>query len=186
MPSSVKSKRRRALARWAAILRQRFATFSGPQATVLALWSIGIVLARSASLHAVVLALVCWLPFNAFSLRKRLQEWYLEADAKKGHGSGGTGIQRRDWEAQAASGDLLRWVLDDWPSRQLVLALDPTNFGGRFTVLNVSVLYRGCAVPVIWTVVEGGEPGAWEPHWERMLGALAEQVPPGWQVLVLT
>jgi hypothetical protein len=80
----------------------------------------------------------------------------------------------------------LRWILDDWPSRQLVLALDPTNFGDRFTVLNISVLYRGCAVSVIWTVVEGGQPEAWEPHWERMLQALADHVPAGWQVLVLT
>lgn len=26
----------------------------------------------------------------------------------------------------------------------------------------------------------------WEPHWERMLRELAQQVPTGWQVLVLT
>src|SRR5439155_13707458 len=124
---------------------------------------------RSASLHAVVLALACWLPFNCLSLRKRLQEWYLEAKAKKGQGSGGTGQHRRDWDPRSTSPYLLRWVLDDWPNRQLVLALDPTNFQDRFTVLAISVLYRGCAVPVMWTVLPGGQPGEWEPHWERML-----------------
>ena len=46
-----------------ALLRRRFPTLSSSQAFGLALWSIGIVLARSASLHAVVLALVCWLPW---------------------------------------------------------------------------------------------------------------------------
>lgn len=186
MPTRVNTKRRQALTRWTALLRQRFPSLSGTQAKGLALWSIGIVLAYAASLHAVVLALVTWLPFNRFSLRKRLQEWYLEAAAKKGHGSGGQGFQRRDWDAHAVCPDLLRWILDDWPSRQLVLALDPTHFGDRFTVLNISVLYRGCAVPVMWTVLEGTQSEAWEPHWERMLAALAGAVPAGWQVLVLT
>jgi hypothetical protein len=185
MATSIKSKRRQALTRWTALLQRRLPTLSLPEVKGLALWSIGIVLARSSSLHAVVLALVCWLPFNPFSLRKRLQEWYLEAAAKKGHGTAATGWHRRDWDPHAASPHLLAWILDDWPTRQVVLALDPTNFGERFTVLNISVLYRGCAVPVIWTVVEGGQPEAWEPHWERMLRALAAHLPASWQVLVL-
>jgi hypothetical protein len=186
MATRLERKRRQTLDRWTALLQRRFPSLSLPQAKGLSLWSIGIVLARSSSLHAVVLALVCWLVFNPFSLRKRLQEWYLEADAKKGHGRGGMGFQRRDFESHAASANLLRWILDEWPNRQLVLALDPTNFGDRFTVLNISVLYRGCAVPVIWTVLAGGEPEEWEPHWERMLRTLAGIVPAGWQVLVLT
>jgi len=183
---STTTRRRTALSRWAALLKQRFPTLSSSQAIGLALWSIGIVLARSASLHAVVLALICWLPFHPLSLRKRLQEWYLEAAAKKGSGTGNTGRHRRDWNPRTTSAYLLRWILEDWPNRQLVLALDPTNFEDRFTVLAISVLYRSCAVPVMWTVLPGGEPGAWEPHWERMLKELAALVPPGWQVLVLT
>jgi len=186
MPATLISKRRRALSRWITLLRQHFPAFSLPQVKGLALWSIGIVLAKAASLHAVVLALACWLAFHPLSLLKRLQEWYLEAAAKKGHGTAGKGYQRRDWDPHAASPYLLRWILEGWPNQQLVLALDPTNFGDRFTVLNISVLYRGCAVPVIWTVVEGEQPEAWEPHWERMLQILAGSVPPGWQVLVLT
>jgi hypothetical protein len=183
---STARRRQRVFAQWVDLLRQRFPTFTKPQAKGLALWSIGIVLARSSSLHAIALALAVWLALNPLSLLKRLQEWYLEAKAKKGHGSGGTGQHRRDWDPRAPAPYLLRWILQDWPNRQLVIALDPTNFGDRFTVLAVSVLYRGCAVPVAWTVVEGGKPGAWEPHWERMLRQLAQFVPPGWQVLVLT
>lgn len=186
MATSLPTKRRQALARWTALLGQQLPSLSRPEAKGLALWSLGIVLARSCSLHAVVLALACWLAFNPLSLRRRLQEWYREAAAKKGHGSGAWGVQRRDWDPNALSADLLAWILKEWPGHQLVLALDPTNFGDRFTVLNISVLYRGCAVPVIWTVVEGGEPGAWEPHWERLLRILAGRVPAGWQVLVLT
>src|SRR4051795_4059580 len=186
MATSTSTKRRRALDRWTDALGQHLPSLSRPQAKGLALGSIGIVLAHSCSLHAVVLALSCWLSFHPLSLRRRLQEWYYEAAAKKGHGSGAWGVQRRDWDPNALSADLLAWLLEDWPGHQLVLALDPTNLGDRFTVLNISVLYRGCAVPVIWTVVEGGAPGAWEPHWERMLRILAGRVPAGWQVLVLT
>jgi hypothetical protein len=186
MPATLTSKRRRALARWITLLAARFPVFSRPEVKSLASWSIGIVLAKAASLHAIVLALVCWLRCNPFSLRKRLQEWYLEAAAKKGHGTTGAGYQRRDWQPHTAAPYLLRWIIEDWPNQQLVLALDPTNFGDRFTVLNISVLYRGCAVPVIWTVVPGGETEPWEPHWERMLQLLADSVPAGWQVLVLT
>jgi hypothetical protein len=186
MATSINSKRRQALARWTTLLQRHLPTLSLPEAKGLALWSIGIVLARSSSLHAVVLALACWLPFKRLSLRKRLQEWYWEASAKKGHGTAGRGLHRRDWDPHPVSADLLAWILDDWPTRQVVLVLDPTNFGDRFTVLNVSILYRSCAVPVIWTVVEGGQPEAWEPHWERMLEQLAARVPAGWQVLVLT
>jgi hypothetical protein len=182
---STPGKRRRALQRWVALRRRHFPTLSLPQAKGLALWSMGIVLAKSSSLHAVVLALRCWLRFNPHSLRKRLQEWYLEAQAKKGHGSGARGQHRCDFDPRALAPYLLRWVLEGWPNRQLVVALDPTNFGDRFTVLAVSVLYRGCAVPVAWTVVEGGKPEAWEPHWERLLAELAAFVPAGWQVLAL-
>jgi hypothetical protein len=183
---STTTRRRRALSRWAALLRQRFPTLSTPQVFGLALWSIGIVLARAASLHAVVLALACWLPWNKLSLLKRLQEWYLEAAAKKGSGTGHTGWHRRDWDPRTTSAYLLRWILEDWPNHQLVLALDPTLFEDRFTVLAISVLYRSCAVPVMWTVLPGNEPGAWEPHWERMLKELAALVEAGWQVLALT
>jgi len=110
---STTTRRRRALSRWAALLRRRFPTLSGPQVLGLALWSIGIVLARAASLHAVALALVCWLPFHPLSLRKRLQEWYLEAAAKKGRGTGQTGWHRRDWEPRTTSAHLWRWILED-------------------------------------------------------------------------
>src|SRR5256714_3644486 len=179
MPATLTSKRRRTLQRWTTLLSRRFPLLSRPQVKGLALWSIGMVLAKATSLHAVVLALVCWLHFNPFSLFKRLQEWYLEAAAKKGHGSGAAGYQRRDWDPQHVCPYLLRWILDGWPNRQLVLALDPTNLGDRFTALNISVLYRGCAVPVSWTVLQGGQTEAWEPHWERMLRGLAAHVPAG-------
>src|SRR5258708_7536273 len=134
MATGTPTKRRASLARWTHLLAEHLPTLSRPEAKGLALWSIGIVLARSCSLHAVVLALALWLPFKPLSLRRRLQEWYYEAAAKKGHGSGAWGVQRRDFDPHAVSADLFAWLLEDWPGQQIVLALDPTNFGDRFTV----------------------------------------------------
>src|SRR5262245_41623107 len=111
MPTRINGKRRHALDRWTALLSSRLPSLSPAQVKGLAVWGIGIVLARACSLQAVVLALACWLPFHPLSLRKRLQEWYLEAAAKKGHGTAGTGYQRRDWQPQAAAPELLAWLL---------------------------------------------------------------------------
>ena len=55
----------------------------------------------------------------------------------------------------------------------------------RFTVLAISVLYRGCAIPVGWKIVCSNEPGSWEPYWKELLSLLAEAVPADWLVIVL-
>jgi hypothetical protein len=68
MATSIPTLRRQALARWTALLRQHLPRLSLPEVKGLALGSIGIVLARSSSLHAVVLALVWWpLPAPPFA-----------------------------------------------------------------------------------------------------------------------
>ena len=45
---------------------------------------------------------------------------------------------------------LLKWVLDQWASeeRQLVLAMDAMWLKQLFVVLSISIVYRGCAIPV--------------------------------------
>jgi hypothetical protein len=68
----------------------------------------------------------------------------------------------------------------------LALALDATHLGQRFTVLAVSVVYRGCALPVAWSVVYETQPGAWKPHWLALLGELEGCLPTSWTVIVLT
>ena len=84
---------------------------------------------------------------------------------------------------------LLGWVLALWPpgERRLALALDATTRGQRFTVLAISVVYRGCAIPVAWHVVPATAKGRWRPHWERLLTQVGAGVPrtEGWLVIVL-
>ena len=43
---------------------------------------------------------------------------------------------------------LLAWIVGSWSGRQMALALDATTLGDQFVVLAISVVYRGCAVPV--------------------------------------
>ncbi len=52
-------------------------------------------------------------------------------------------------------------------------------------VLAISVVYRGCGIPVAWVVVPAGKKGAWRPHWEELLRSLKGVVPAEWQVIVL-
>jgi hypothetical protein len=66
----------------------------------------------------------------------------------------------------------LNWVLEGWHSKQLALALVATTLGDRFTDLAISVLYRGCAVPMAWIILKANERHAWSPEW-KTLGRLA-------------
>jgi hypothetical protein len=182
---STPSRHQRILYQWVNVLSQRL-PLTKPQALGLALWSIGTVLAESGSLSGVALALSIWLGWPRLNLLKRLREWYLEADAKKGAGTRGRGKKRRDWQVEDCAPALARWVLGDWPSRSVALVLDATNIQDRFTVLAVSLVYRRCAIPLTWTVLPGNTPEAWQPHWERMLGQLAASIGDDRFVLVLT
>ena len=82
-------------------------------------------------------------------------------------------------------GSLLRWVLCCWQGTQLALALDATTLGSRFTVLAISVVYRGCAIPVAWTILPATPRHAWRRHWLQMLRQLRPALPRGWTVIVL-
>jgi hypothetical protein len=57
--------------------------------------------------------------------------------------------------------------------------------GCRFVVLTVSVVYRGCAIPVAWTVLAGNTKHAWRGEWLRMLRQVRPAVPASWTVMVL-
>jgi hypothetical protein len=49
----------------------------------------------------------------------------------------------------------------------------------------ISVLYRGCAIPVAWTVLPAGQKHAWRREWLRMLRRVRAAVPRRFFVLVL-
>ena len=72
-----------------------------------------------------------------------------------------------------------------WQGTQLALAIDATALGTRFVVLAVSVVYRGCAIPVAWVVLPANTKHAWRREWLRLVRRRRPATPRGWTVLVL-
>ena len=81
---------------------------------------------------------------------------------------------------------LLAWILTGWQSTCLALALDATSLGDRFTILSISVVYRGEAIPVAWKVLHANVPHPWKPKWIALHRVFAGLVPPCWTVIVMT
>jgi len=166
--------------RWEAEVSSALPVLSRAQARVLAAFSFGLILTRSCGLSTVAMFLADLLGRSYDAQRQQLREFCYDAADKRGQ-------QRTEVEVQACFAPLLRWVLAWWPlgEQRLALALDATTLGQRFTVLAVSVLYGGCAIPVAWVVVPATTKGKWRPHWEGLLAHLEGAVPADWLVVVL-
>jgi hypothetical protein len=163
---------------WRARLATHLPHLTQPQLTVLALWSVGIVLARSCALTAVTILLATLLQAKTNTVRQRLREFTYEAAAKRG-------AHRRELDVSTCFQPLLAWVVSGWEGTHLPLALDATSLGDRFVVLSVSVLYRSCAIPVAWQIVAANQKGTWRPAWLRLVRLLGRAVPRHWTVIAL-
>jgi hypothetical protein len=163
---------------WTQTIQAHLPHLSKPQATVLALWSLGMVLARSCALTAVSAFLATWLGRKEPAVRQQLREFCYEAAAKRG-------TDRCALPVELCFVPLLAWVVNQWEGTQLALALDATTLGTRFTVLALSVVYRGCAIPVAWTILPATAKHAWRREWLRMLRQVHRAVPRSWTVIVL-
>jgi hypothetical protein len=171
--------RQKPLEAWTEQVTEAFPHLSRPQATVLALYSFGMILAQRCGLNSVVAALVPVVGVGFRTLRSRLQEFYQPAAVK-------SGTRRTELDVTTCFAPLLAWVLKGWPSTRLALALDATSLGDCFTVLSISVVYRGSAVPVAWKVLQANVAHAWKPEWLALLAAFSRTVPSGWTVVVMT
>jgi hypothetical protein len=148
---------------------------------VLALYSFGTVVAQSCGISSIACLLSGLVGQSEETVRQRLRESLYEAEAKRGD-------KRQAIEVSTCFAWLLRWIMQWWApdERRMALALDASTLGQRFTVLVISVLYRGCALPVAWVVLPATKTGAWMPHWKRLLCSLREVLPQDWLVIVLT
>jgi hypothetical protein len=163
---------------WTTIIQAHLPHLTKPQATVLALWSLGMVLARSCALTAVSTFLAMWLGRKEPTVRQQWREFCYEATAKRGAARGALAVE-------PCFVPLLAWIVGQWEGTQLALALDATTLGTRFTVLALSVVSRGCAIPVAWTVLPATATHAWRREWLRMLRQVHRAIPRSWTVLVL-
>ena len=166
------------LYQWTEEIEKHLPELSRAQVRVLAEWSLGMVLSRSCAVTAVSLFWALALEQTVWASRQRLREWCYPVERKRG-------AKRQELAVERCFAPLLRWVLSWWEGRHLALALDATTLGQRFTVLAISVVYRGCAIPVAWAIVQAGEKRAWRPEWERLLGTLQAVVPGEMTVIVL-
>jgi hypothetical protein len=80
---------------------------------------------------------------------------------------------------------LLAWVVGQGAGTQWALALEAPTVGTRLTGLALSVVSRGCAIPVAWTVLPATAQQAWRREWWRLRRQGRRAVPRAWTVIVL-
>ncbi len=138
------------------------------------------VLAKSCGITSVAALLAELLGSSSSTLRQQLREWCYDAQDKKGE-------HRQEVDVTLCFAPLLCWIVSLWPKAEcrLALAMDATTLSDRFTVLCISVLYKGCAIPVAWKLLRAGEKGSWEPYWKALFTSLQGSVPKEWTVIVL-
>jgi hypothetical protein len=152
---------------------------SGPQITVMALWSYGIVLAKTCGLSSVAMTLADCFDGKESNFRQRLREWCWDRKDKQGK-------KRVDWEVSQSFVPLLKWILALWTpdERKLVLAIDATSLKKLFVVLSISVVYRGCAIPVAWAILPEGQKGSWKEPWLNLFKCFHGSTSADWLVIV--
>jgi len=80
---------------------------------------------------------------------------------------------------------LVEKMLHDWTGSVLYLALDTSQLWGRFTVVCLSLIYRGRALPVGWVVCASGSATVALARYQRLLAQVAECIPATSQVILL-
>lgn len=174
MSSSVTS-----IAQWQKRVAEALPNLSRSQAQVLGLISYGMLVFDGCGMTRLSNGLAKLEQVPASRLRQRLREFYYEAQAKRGK-------KRREVDVQDCFGDLLSGIVRGWQGEKaLALSLDASTLGERFTVLNLSVMYRGCGLPVAWIIIPAKQEGSWRPHWEVLLEKVAAAVPKEWKVIVM-
>lgn len=149
------------------------------EAQVLGLLSFGILLLGGCGISRLSHGLAKIEQVPAGRLRQRLREFCYEAEAKRGK-------KRREVKVEACFADLLRAVVRGWEGKkELALAMDATTLGERFTVLSISVMYRGCGLPIAWKIIPAKQEGSWRPYWEGLFSTLEGAVPADWKVIVM-
>lgn len=159
------------------IIEQRFPSLRPAQQLGLAVWVYGAILAQSACQNAVVAALMGLGKWH--TLRQYLREWLYNGTDKAYPCAAQV-------EVSLCFGPLMLWLMSLWKTDQLALAIDPTLHKDRVSALVVSVLYRGCAIPVAWCILPANKPGAWVGPILELLSLIAPAVPKQMKVLVMT
>ena len=151
---------------------------SNPQVRVGALFSFGMILARSCALTSVACMLAPRLQQSPATVRQCLREICYEAKRKRG-------AKRVTRGVEEGFVCLLGWVLSWGEGTQIALALDATPLADRFHGLGLRVVYRGGAIPVAWKLLPAEQKHAWRPEWLRLLRLVHRAIPADKTLIVL-
>lgn len=168
------------LEEWKQTVANQMPQLSTPQATVLALWSFGMVISHSCGLTTVSSSLALLMGAKENSVRQRIREWYYAQADKRGKG-------RCELEVSSSFVPLLQWILSWWSAneKRLALAMDAISLGQALVVLMISVVYRGCAIPIAWHVLPAMEKGSWKKPWLELFSHFQGVIPDDWMVIVM-
>jgi len=131
------------LYRWSNTLHTYFPVLRYWQVTGLAVFSMGVVLARSCQLMVVAEAL--GFVGKADSVHRRLKRW----------------LANEQIEMAVVIPLWIQWVLSSYAGEELEMLVDETKLGSRIGVLMVSLAYRGRAIPLIWRCYREGDAAAY-------------------------
>ena len=82
-------------------------------------------------------------------------------------------------------GPLIQEALATWGDQRLRLALDTSLLWGRYCIVRISVIYRGRAVPLVWTVLQHGSSSVAYQTYAYLLDEAAHLVPAQCEVVFL-
>jgi len=166
---------------WLKLVMKQMTHLSKPQAKVLGMWSFAMAITHCCGLSTVTVFLAELLEKPENTVKERLRQWYCDGGEKKGR-------KRSQIDVEKSFVPLLNWLLSWWSAEEksLVLAADASTLGQRFTILAISVVYRGCSIPVAWKIVKATKKGSWKPHWLKLLEEIQDGIPDDWFVIVTT
>ncbi len=167
------------LSQWTEEIARALPVLHEAQGRVLAQWCFAMEETGLCACHTLAMFLSLAVGGAWQSVRQRLREWYFDAEDKQG-------LNRREVDVRLCFAPLAKWVLAHWPGQQVAVALDATSLGDRLTILAVSVVYKGCAVPIAWKILPANQKHAWKPEWLALLDLVAPALPADWQVIGLT
>lgn len=155
---------------------EHFTDLRPAQQRGLALWVFGTILATSGCQNAVTTVLTIFGGFD--TVRQHLREWLYDGEDK-------AAPCRTQVDVTLCFGPLIRWILSWWQGKDLALAIDPTTRGADVVGLTVSLLYRGCAIPIAWHIMPANTKGPWLPHILRLLRLIKREIPGNFRVLAM-
>lgn len=82
-------------------------------------------------------------------------------------------------------GPLIAEALCQWGENKLYLALDTSMLWEQYCIIRISVIYRGRAIPLVWTVIEHGSSSVAFATYRTLLDKALSLIPFGCEVVFL-